>query len=163
MLAAIAIACAGLIAQLVITTIAAFNYVAALILLTVFEFLAIVSFVAGRNRYVRRKTDRLKVIRFMKASIMFMLPIRHKKEEEGGLTYKLAIPGPQNLREVNGGFLPDKFVDGFVRLLWIIPFQLLGLAANVCMFAFMNLSITQSFAMEHGKIWGGPQILFVMR
>lgn len=41
-----------------------------------------------------------------------------------------------------------------------IPFQLLGLPSNVCMFAFMNLSITQSFAMESSsEYWGGPQML----
>ena len=79
------------------------------------------------------------------------------------MTYKPAIPGPHNLREARGGSLPDKFVDGFVRLLWIIPFQLLGLGSNICMFAFMNLGITQSFAMKKGAVWGGSQMLMFMR
>ena len=152
---------AALIAQLLVTTVASFNYVASIMLMTVFQFLAIVVFLAARKRYVRRNTDRFKVINFIKAMFLCCLPVKRKKKEgEMRSSYVAAIPGPDNLRESRDGILPDKFVDGFIRLLWIIPFQLLGLPANVCMFAFMNLSITQSFAMKSSSdVWGGPQML----
>ena len=154
---------AGLIAQLLVTTVASFNYVASIMLMAVFQFLGIVVFLAARKRYVRRSTDRFKVINFIKAIFLCCLPCKRKKNEEEGerrSSYVAAVPGPDNLRETRGGILPDKFVDGFIRLLWIIPFQLLGLPSNVCMFAFMNLSITQSFAMKSSsEYWGGPQML----
>jgi hypothetical protein len=159
----VASAVAALVAQLLITTVAAFNYVVSIGILAIFQFIAIVVFLAGKNRYVRRRTDRLKVKRFLKAMFLCCLPVRHKMSDEEGMTYKPAIPGPHNLREERGGSLPDKFVDGFVRLLWIIPFQLLGLGSNICMFAFMNLGITQSFAMKKGDVWGGSQMLMFMR
>ena len=135
---------AGLIAQLIVTTVASFNYVASIMLMAVFQFLGIVVFLAARKRYVRRSTDRFKVINFIKAIFLCCLPCKRKKKEEEGerrSSYVAAVPGPDNLRETRGGILPDKFVDGFIRLLWIIPFQLLGLPSNVCMFAFMKVRV----------------------
>ena len=112
---------AGLIAQLLVTTVASFNYVASVMLMAVFQALGIVVFLAARKRYVRRSTDRFKVINFIKAIFLCCLPCKRKKKDEGERrsSYVAAVPGPDNLRETRGGILPDKFVDGFIRLLWI--------------------------------------------
>ena len=80
-------------------------------MMAIFQFLGIVVFLAARKRYVRRSTDRFKVINFIKAIFLCCLPFKRKKREEGERrsSYVAVVPGPDNLRKVRVCILSCEF------------------------------------------------------
>ena len=136
-----------------------------------FSAVATITYVAGTKRYVHRKPSAKKILQFLKASVGSCFC--WKRSGDGSRKFELAYPGPNKLKEENGGSMPNrckythhyfeyhhasltfvmlfinqKVIDGYKRLLWVIPVQAVFVPSNICLTCMVQLTIIQAFPMR---------------